>query len=160
MKKHKNLIKNKKGEAYIGVIIFLVIAVFMIAFMVQMGSVVIAKLALDDEAKQIVKVIQIEGGVGEQAKATIEDVKHKYSVDTNGDGVVDESDESAAKVQIKGEGLTLKSGTTDEYLIQLGNTFEVDLSCSFRLGFGPTSVLVPLKSAQVGVSEHYWKELG
>ena len=157
MKKHKNLIKNKKGEAYIGVIIFLVIAVFMIAFMVQMGSVVIAKLALDDEAKQIVKVIQIEGGVGEQTKATIEDVKHKYSVDTNGDGVVDESDESAAKVQIKGEGLTLKSGTT--YLIQLGNAFEVDLSCSFRLGFGPTSVLVPLKSTQVGVSEHYWKEL-
>ncbi len=159
MRKLKQILKSKKGETYIGVVIFLLVALFMIAFMIQMGGVVLTKLALDDEAKQIVKTVQIEGGITEKSQAMIDDVRNKYSVDKNGDGDTDDAGESVADIKIIGENMVLKEGTTDQYLIQLGDAFEVDISCGYRVGFGKLSVSVPLTSKQVGVSEYYWKEL-
>ena len=157
--KLKKILKSKRGEAYIGVVIFLLVAVFMTAFLIQMGGLVMTKLALDDQAKQVVKVVQLQGGVNDKTKATIENVQKNYSVDKNGDGDYDDAGEKVVKIVVTGESLVAKEGVTDEYMIQLGDSFEVNLKCGYCIGFGPAAIKVPLESRQVGVSEVYWKEL-
>lgn len=159
MGKIKSMLKNEKGEAYIGVVIFLMVASVMIIFMVQMGSVAIKKLALDDDAKAIVKAVQVEGGITETSQKVIDEVKAKYSVDSNGDGDYNDAGDVLADISITGEGMVLKDGTDDVYIIQLGNAFEVNVSCGYRIGIGKASVVIPLQSKQVGVSEMFWKEL-
>lgn len=149
MRNIRKLLRNNKGEAYIGVAIFILIAVFMTVFAMQMGAVTVKKLSLDSEIKQIVKTVQIEGGVTENTKDVIENVRNKYNTDGT----------ERIKIAVKGEEMTLVSGTTDEYMIQLGKAFEVDADCTYRIGFGKLGIDIPLTSKQIGVSERYWKEL-
>lgn len=160
MSKIKKLLNNSKGESYIGAVVFVMIASFMLVFVIQMGGVVTTKLALDNNTKQIVKKIQLEGGLTEEANEVLSDIKASYEEDKNGDGDISD----------KGENLTIQVVANDSVLdqsetyytqnkMQLGESFVVNAEVDYFIGFGELGVYVPLQSSQIGISEKYWKEL-
>ncbi len=157
MNKIKKILKNDKGEGgYVSAVVFVMIAAVMMLFVVQLGGVIANKVSLDANTKQIVKKMQLEGGLTQRAWDTIAELDATYQKDLNDDGDCDDRGESAVlEVDTPSVG---NSGTIRE--VQLGDSFTVKVTVENFIGFGEFGVWVPLTSTQVGVSEKYWKELG
>lgn len=157
MRKFKNILNNEKGEGgYISAVVFVMIAAVLMLFVVQLGGVIANKVSLDANTKQIVKKMQLEGGLTQDAWTTIAELDATYQKDLNNDGDCNDRGESATlEVDTPSVG---NAETIRE--VQLGDSFTVKVTVENFIGFGEIGVWVPLTSTQVGVSEKYWKELG
>jgi hypothetical protein len=148
--KHKRIrgvLKSDRAEAtYISTVVFIFVTVLILAFVINLFSIISTKRQLDLAVDQMVKQIQLAGGVNADTAAlfvflsgeigSAEDIR--YSVD-------------AAFWSPRPPGMT--NG------IQLGTPFYVTVTGSANLGgmwdFNLTRVTIVARGA--GVSERYWK---
>jgi Flp pilus assembly protein TadG len=152
----KQILKDKKGGAYIEVVIFFLVAIFMFCFIVQMSGLFVTKMQLDNDVKQIVKLTQLEGGVTTEVDTYTQEINNAHKVDRNKDGDTSDADEYI-QINIDSENFQSVAGVTD-YALQLGDTFTVTATREYKLGFSK-GVLVTINSKQTGISERHWKEL-
>ena len=139
--------KNNYGEAnYFSTVVFIFITVILLAFVINLFSIISTKQELDHAADQMVKQIQLSGGINSETDALFSflcsEIKGAenitYSIDA-----------------------TYKSPTPSGmyHAIQLGTPFYVTIKGNAKLGgfwnFDIVNITIIAKGS--GVSEHYWK---
>lgn len=78
------MLKNEKGEAsYISVFIYILVAVILIAFIINVFRIISAKQQMDHAADQLVKQIQLGGSVNGETDALFAFLSGKYQVPTS-----------------------------------------------------------------------------
>lgn len=140
LKRTLRLIQSEKGEAsYISSFIYILVAVILIAFILNVFHIISVKQEMDHCADQLTKQIQLNGGVNGDTDSLFSFLSRQM------DGV---------------EGLTWQVDSpvsTDQ--IQIGTPFYVTVSGTCYLGGFWNFNLVPIRivAQGAGVSEHYWK---
>ena len=147
LKKIRIALGSQRAEAnYFSTMIFIFIAVLLLAFIIDLFSIISTKQELDYCADEMVKQIQLSGGINSETDAMFdflcsriegaEDIT--YSVDA-----------------------TYQSPTPPgmRYGIQLGTPFYITIECRAKLGgfWNLRLVRINIVARGSGVSEHYWK---
>lgn len=135
----RGLLKDGRGEAnYFSTVAFIFIAVLMLAFIIDVFSIISAKQELDHCVDQMVKQIQLSGGVNGETEGLFRFLASEIEGAENISYSVDASNPSA---------------------IQLGDPFYVTIKGQAKLGgfwnFNLVRITVVARGA--GVSEIYWK---
>lgn len=141
------LLRNNRAEAnYFSTVVFIFIAVLLLAFIIDVFSIISTKQELDHCADQLVKQIQLSGGVNSET----DDLFSYLSSEIQGAKNITYSIDASYK-QPTPSGM--------RYGIQLGTPFYITVEGRARLGgfwnFDLVNINVVARGA--GVSEHYWK---
>ncbi len=143
----KKILKNQRGEAnYFSAVIFIFITVLLLAFIIDLFGIISTKQQLDHCADQMVKQIQLSGGIN----AETDQLFHFLSGQISGAGNITYSINASYKFPTPG-GMNRA--------IQLGSPFYITVTGDARLGgfWNFTLVNIRIVSRGAGVSEHYWK---
>ncbi len=133
-------VKNEKGEAsYISVFIYILVAVILIAFIINVFRIISAKQQMDHAADQLVKQIQLGGSVNGETDALFAFLS----------GEISGADQLDYHVEC--------SDSTDK--IQIGSPFYVTVTgrCSLGGFWNFRLINITIRATGAGVSEHYWK---
>lgn len=140
IRSHLHLLKNEKGEAsYISVFIYVLVVVILIAFILNVFRIISAKQQMDHAVDQMVKQIQLNGGVSTET----DNLFHFLSSEISG------ADDLSYEVDCSGS----------QNRIQIGSPFYVTITgrCSLGGFWNFRLVNINIKATGAGVSEHYWK---
>jgi hypothetical protein len=126
--------------------VFILVTVLVLAFIINVFSIVTAKRQLDMAADQMVKQIQLAGDVNAETEALFTFLRSQVKGAGNIAYTMD-----ASFCSPRPPGMT--NG------IQLGSPFFVTVRANASLGgFGDFSLMrITLVAKGAGVSEHYWK---
>lgn len=146
-KKIRRILKSNRGEAnYFSSVVFIFIVVLLLAFIIDLFSIISTKQALDHCADQMVKQIQLSGGINSET----EQLFQFLSAEINGADNISYSIDA-----------TYKSPTPSgmHRAIQLGTPFYITIEGDTKLGgfWNFNLVRITVVSRGAGVSEHYWK---
>ena len=139
-KKLKRLLLSERGDSsYISSFIYILVVVILVAFIINVFHIISVKQEMDHITDQIVKQIQLNGGISG-------DTDTLFSFLTDQMSGVD-----GLSYQVSGSGNTGR--------IQIGTPFYVTVTGRCYLGGFWKFNLVPInvRSQGAGVSEHYWK---
>ena len=127
----KRLLKDKRGEGFVDVCVLVLAIAMVLALVVRIAPVFVAKQNLDVFADELVRTAEINGSAT-NAKAA--DLREQTGLDPN-------------------------ISWSDTGKIQLGNEVEVTLTTTVNIGlFGEfASFPVTLTAKASGTSEVYWK---
>lgn len=129
-----NILKDKRGEGYIGTVITVFVVVLMLALATKVLPVFIMKAKLDTFADEAVRCAEIEGRIGSETGDRI----NKLRADT---------------------GLNPNVNWSTTGKIQLNNEFSLVLTLETDIGFFSfSSFPITLTSKATGRSEVYWKD--
>lgn len=140
-------LKNDRGEAnYFSTVIFIFITVLLLAFIIDLFGIISTKQQLDHCADQMVKQIQLSGGVNGETDALFQYLCSQI----NGAGNITYTIDASYKSPTPG-GMSRA--------IQLGSPFYITITGDARLGgfWNFNLVNIRIVSRGAGVSEHYWK---
>lgn len=140
LKRTHRLQKNEKGEvSYISVFVYILVVVVLIAFIINVFRIISAKQQMDHAVDQIVKQIQLNGGVSNETNELFQFLSREISGVENLSFEVDCSDSQSR--------------------IQIGSPFYVTITgrCSLGGFWNFRLVHIHIKANGAGVSEHYWK---
>lgn len=142
-----SILKNERGDVnYFSTVVFIFVAVLLLAFILDLFSIISTKQELDHCADQMVKQIQLSGGINGETDqlfnflcSQIEGAENiSYSIDAS-----------------------YKSPTPSgmNRAIQLGTPFYITITSRAKLGgfWNFNLVNITVVSRGAGVSEHYWK---
>ena len=134
MKRLRHLLKGKRGEGYIDVVVLVLCAVFVLALAMRVLPVFIQKQQLDYYASELVREAEVTGRVGEETSRR--------------EAVLTEK-----------TGLTPDITWSTQGQIQLNSDVTVTLTMETNIGlFGDIgSFPVTLRAQATGKSEVYWK---
>lgn len=138
-KKLQHILKSEKGEAtYISSFIYILVAVILITFVINVFHIISVKQEMDHCVDQLVKQIQLSGGVNEDTNALFTFL----------------SDE----MQIEGLRYDIECSISSNK-IQIGTPFYITVSGKCYLGgFWKLNIIpIEMRARGAGVSEHYWK---
>ncbi len=143
----KRILKSDKGEAnYISTVVYIFIAVIILAFILNLFSIISTKQQLDHCADQMVKQIQLAGGVNSDTRNLFEYLSGEIKGATNITYTIDSNYHSPQPSDM-------------DKAIQLGTPFYITITGRADLGgfwnFDLVKITVVAKGA--GVSERYWK---
>lgn len=146
-KQIKQILKSDRGESnYFSAIVFIFVAVVVLAFVINLFSIISTKQQLDHAADQMVKQIQLAGGVNNDTDALFTFLSSQIRGAQNITYSVDATYWSPRPSGMKNA-------------IQLGTPFFITIQGRARLGgfwnFSFTQITLTARGA--GVSEHYWK---
>ena len=136
----KKIIRSERGDvSYISTFVYILVAMIMVAFILNVFHIISVKQEMDHISDQLVKQIQLNGGTNADTGALFSYLAAPLS---------------------EVEGLTYQvtsSGSTSR--IQIGTPFYVTVTGRCYLGGSWKMNLVPIdmKANGAGVSEHYWK---
>lgn len=136
----KKIIRSERGDvSYISTFVYILVAMIMVAFILNVFHIISVKQEMDHISDQLVKQIQLNGGTNADTGALFSYLAAPLS---------------------EVEGLTYQvtsSGSTNR--IQIGTPFYVTVTGRCYLGGFWKLNLVPndIKANGAGVSEHYWK---
>ena len=139
-KKLKRLLLSERGDSsYISSFIYILVVVILVAFIINVFHIISVKQEMDHITDQIVKQIQLNGGISG-------DTDTLFSFLTDQMSGVD-----GLSYQVSGSGNTGR--------IQIGTPFYVTVTGRCYLGGFWKFNLVPINvsSQGAGVSEYYWK---
>lgn len=139
-KKLKRLLLSERGDSsYISSFVYILVAVILIAFIINLFHIISTKQEMDHIADQLVKQIQLNGGTSGETDALFSFLSSEIS------------DVEGLSYQVSGPGNTSR--------IQIGTPFYVTVTGRCHLGGFWKFNLVPInvRSQGAGVSEHYWK---
>lgn len=139
-KKLKRLLLSERGDSsYISGFVYILVVVILIAFIINVFHIISTKQEMDHMADQLVKQIQLNGGVSGETDSLFSFLSNEIS------------DVEGLSYQVSGPG--------DTGHIQIGTPFYVTVTGRCYLGGFWKFNLVPInvKSQGAGVSEHYWK---
>ena len=145
--KARKVLNNERGEAnYFSTVVFIFIAVLLLAFIIDLFSIISTKQELDHAADQMVKQIQLSGGVNDETDELFEFLSSQIEGAENISYSIDATYTSPRP-----------SGMTNA--IQLGTPFFITIEGDAKLGgfwnFDLVNITVVARGS--GVSEHYWK---
>lgn len=146
-KKIRRALGNERGEAnYFSTVVFIFIAVLLLAFIIDLFSIISTKQELDHCADQMVKLIQLSGGVNRET----EELFNFLCSQIEGADNISYSIDATYKTPTP-------SGMTRA--IQLGIPFYITIEGEAKLGgfWNFDLVHITVVSRGAGVSEHYWK---
>lgn len=134
MKRLRYLLKERRGEGYIDVVVLVLCAVFVLALAMRILPVFIQKQQLDYYASELVREAEVTGRVGEETSRR-------------------------AAVLTEKTGLTPDITWSTQGQIQLNSDVMVTLTMETNIGlFGDIgSFPVTLRAQAAGKSEVYWK---
>ncbi len=136
----KKVIKSERGDvSYISTFVYILVAMIMVAFILNVFHIISVKQEMDHISDQLVKQIQLNGGTNADTGALFSYLATPLS---------------------EVEGLTYQvtsSGSTNR--IQIGTPFYVTVTGRCYLGgfWKLNLVQIDMKANGAGVSEHYWK---
>lgn len=139
-KKIKHLLQDERGDSsYISTSIYILVVVIMIVFILSVFHIISVKQEMDHIADQMVKQIQLSGGVTADTTALFNALANQLNEVDN------------LNYQVTSSGNTTR--------IQIGTPFYVTIEGRCYLGGMWNFNLVPIdiRSQGAGVSEHYWK---
>lgn len=150
MTKISKLLKSDKGDAnYMSTVVFIFIAVILLSFIINLFGIISTKQQLDHAADQMVKQIQLSGGINSDTDELFDYLCSQINGATNITYDID-SDYKTPR----------PSGM--QKAIQLGTPFYITIQGKAQLGgfwnFDLINITVVARGA--GVSEHYWKDGG
>lgn len=145
--KLKRLLHSEKAEAnYISATIYILIGVIFLVFILNVFSLISAKIQLNQAADQVAKQIQLAGGVNEDTQNLLAFIgddlpgvdQMQYTIDTD---------------------YLRPAPAGMNNAIQLGTPFYLTLTADAKLGgfWRVLPVRLTLSSRAAGVSEVYWK---
>lgn len=140
-------LKSERGEAnYISSVVYIFVAVILVAFILNLFSIISAKQQLDHAADQMVKQIQLSGGLNSDTDALFEFLTGKITSARDVAYAVETQYRSPRPAGMR-EG------------IQLGTPFYVTIRGQCHLGgFWKIDALsITIEARAAGVSEKYWK---
>lgn len=146
-KKINRILKNNRGEAnYFSSVVFIFIVVLLLAFIIDLFSIISTKQALDHCADQMVKQIQLSGGINSETEELFNFLCSQINGADNISYTIDASYKSPTP-----------SGM--QRAIQLGSPFYITIEGDTKLGgfWNFNLVRITIVSRGAGVSEHYWK---
>lgn len=145
--KIKKSLSNDRAEAnYFSTVVFIFIAVLLLAFIIDLFSIISTKQELDHTADQMVKQIQLSGGVNRETEELFSFLCSQIKGADNISYSIDASYKTPTP-----------SGMTRA--IQLGSPFYITIEGDAKLGgfWNFDLVHITVVSRGAGVSEHYWK---
>ena len=145
--KIRKILKDDSGEAnYFSTMVFIFIAVLLLAFIIDLFSIISTKQELDHCADQMVKQIQLLGGLNTETEELFDLLCSQIEGADNISYSIDASYKSPTP-----------SGM--HKAIQLGNPFYITIEGDAKLGGFWNFRLIQLRivARGAGVSEHYWK---
>ena len=125
--------KSERGEAnYFSTVVFIFIAVILLAFIIDLFGIISTKQELDHAADQMVKQIQLSGGINSETDSLFDFLCSEIKTPT-------------------------PSGMSRA--IQLGTPFYITIEGEAKLGgfWNLDLVNITVVARGSGVSEHYWK---
>lgn len=146
-KKVRRILRSDKGEAnYFSTVVFIFIVVLLLAFIIDLFSIISTKQELDHCADQMVKQIQLSGGLNAETEELFQFLASQITGAENISYSID---------------ATYRSPTPSgmNRAIQLGNPFYITITGEAKLGgfWNFNLVRINIVSRGAGVSEHYWK---
>lgn len=139
-KKIRHLLQDERGDSsYISTSVYILVVVIMIVFILSVFHIISVKQEMDHIADQMVKQIQLSGGVTADTDALFNALANQLN----------EVDNLNYQVTCSG----------NSSRIQIGTPFYVTIEGRCYLGGMWNFNLVPVdvRSQGTGVSEHYWK---
>lgn len=135
MKKNKKNL-GIKGYAYIDLSIYVIIAMLVMIFFINVVEICGLKKNLEDFSSELLRTAEIAGGVGEETNERCEELKKNLNFNPN---IV---------------------WVTNKSKIQLGDEIKLNTSIEGEIGIGGIlKIPIKLSSSKTGVSEQYFKEL-
>lgn len=134
----KRLLRCKRGEGYIDTVVIVIATMLVIAFVVKVIPVFIAKNQLNNYASEIIRTAEISGRVGTEVNAKVEKLKEQTGINPM---------LSWKSNYISG---TNKVQLNDEITVTVSSTADIRF---FSFGSFP----IELESKATGRSEVYWK---
>lgn len=141
------ILKSENGDVnYFSTVVFIFIAVLLLAFILDLFSIISTKQELDHCADQMVKQIQLSGGVNGETEQLFNFLCSQIEGAENISYSIDASYKSPTP-----------SGMSRA--IQLGPPFYITITGRAKLGgfWNLNLVNITVVSRGAGVSEHYWK---
>ena len=141
------ILKNERGDVnYFSTVVFTFIAVLLLAFILNLFSIISTKQELDHCADQMVKQIQLSGGINGETDQLFQFLCSQIEGAENISYSIDASYKSPTP-----------SGMSRA--IQLGTPFYITITGRAKLGgfWNFNLVNITVVSRGAGVSEHYWK---
>ena len=141
------ILKNEHGDVnYFSTVVFIFIAVLLLAFILNLFSIISTKQELDHCADQMVKQIQLSGGINGETDQLFQFLCSQIEGAENISYSIDASYKSPTP-----------SGMSRA--IQLGTPFYITITGRAKLGgfWNFNLVNITVVSRGAGVSEHYWK---
>lgn len=147
LQKARRTMKSERGEAnYFSTVFFIFIAVVLLAFIIDLFGIISTKQELDHAADQMVKQIQLSGGINSETDSLFEFLCSEIEGAENITYSID---------------ATYKSPTPAgmSRAIQLGTPFYITIEGEAKLGgfWNLDLVNITVVARGSGVSEHYWK---
>lgn len=143
----KRILESDRGEAnYISTVVYIFIAVIILAFILNLFSVISTKQQLDHCADQMVKQIQLAGGINTETENLFEYLCGEINGATN------------ISYSINSSYYSPKPFGMDK-AIQLGTPFYITITGRANLGgfWNLNLVKITVVAKGAGVSERYWK---
>ncbi len=143
----RRILKSERGEAtYLSAAVYVLIAVIVLALALNVFSIVAAKQEMDHAADQMVKQIQLAGGINSDTEALFQ----RLCADIPGVANMDYTVETTYKTP-RPAGMS--------HAIQIGTPFYVTITGDTLLGgmWNLRSMGIRLSAKGAGVSERYWK---
>ena len=141
------ILKSENGDVnYFSTVVFIFIAVLLLAFILDLFSIISTKQELDHCADQMVKQIQLSGGVNGETEQLFNFLCSQIEGAENISYSIDASYKSPTP-----------SGMSRA--IQLGTPFYITITGDAKLGgfWNFNLINIRIVSRGAGVSEHYWK---
>lgn len=145
--KIRRALQNERGEAnYFSAVVFIFIAVLLLAFILNLFSIISTKQELDHCADQMVKQIQLSGGVNAETEELFDFLCSEIQ---GADGITYSIDASYRSPTPSGM----------RQAIQLGTPFYITIEGDAKLGgfWNFDLIRLTIVARGSGVSEHYWK---
>lgn len=134
----KRLLRCKRGEGYIDTVVIVIATMLVIAFVVKVFPVFIAKNQLNNYANEIIRTAEISGRIGAEVNIKAEALKEQTGINP--------------MISWKSNYI---NGTNR---VQLNNEIIVTVSSTVDIGFFSFgSFPIELESKAIGRSEVYWK---
>ena len=134
LKRFRGIVKNRRAEGYIDVVVLVLCAVLMLALAIRILPVFVAKQQLDTFATELVREAEVTGRVGSETSRRAAVLREKTGIDP------DISWSTGGRIQL-----------TEEVTVTLTLRRNIGLFG----GFG--SFPITLQAQATGKSEVYWK---
>ena len=147
MKRIRMILGSQRAEAnYFSTMVFIFIAVLLLAFIIDLFSIISTKQKLDYCADEMVKQIQLSGGINAETDEMFEFLCSQ----------IEEAENITYSVDATYHAPTPPGMS---YGIQLGTPFYITIEGRAKLGgfWNLRLVRINIVARGSGVSEHYWK---
>ena len=147
IKKIRRILRDERAEAnYLSTMVFIFVAVLLLAFIIDLFSIISTKQELDLCADQMVKQIQLAGGINAETGQLFNFLSSEIEGASNISYSIDASYKTPTPAGMN-------------RAIQLGSPFYITIRGEAKLGgfWNFNLVHITVVSRAAGVSEHYWK---